>query len=115
MMQWQTFNIQIKARSMASRCPVNWGQFPSVHHHYCAPTSSFQLEKTAAPFATMLTIFDLRKSIIRINIRTKFHEDWTINVTSIALTGFYYIHITKTAPPAGGHVFQRTGTIFDLN
>ncbi|KAH3880352.1 hypothetical protein DPMN_004266 [Dreissena polymorpha] len=34
---------------------------------------------------------------------TTFHEDWTLNVTR------------KTAPPPGIHVFQWTGTIFDLN
>ncbi|KAH3885175.1 hypothetical protein DPMN_009166 [Dreissena polymorpha] len=36
---------------------------------------------------------------------TKFHENWAKNVTSRV----------KTAPPTGGHVFQRTGTTFELN
>ncbi|KAH3700666.1 hypothetical protein DPMN_075643 [Dreissena polymorpha] len=36
------------------------------------------------------------------------HEDWTINVTSRALT-------VKTARPPGGHFFQWTGTIFKLS
>ncbi|KAH3721586.1 hypothetical protein DPMN_064515 [Dreissena polymorpha] len=35
-------------------------------------------------------------------IGPKFHEDWTINVTS-----------RENCPPPGGHVFQRTGTIFN--
>ncbi|KAH3798426.1 hypothetical protein DPMN_152025 [Dreissena polymorpha] len=48
------------------------------------------------------TSFELRRSIIRPNVRTKFHEDWTINMTSIV----------KTVPPPGGHVFKRSGTIF---
>ncbi|KAH3787696.1 hypothetical protein DPMN_165823 [Dreissena polymorpha] len=38
---------------------------------------------------------------------TKFHEDWTINVTCRVLT-------IKTAPSPGGHIFQQTGTIFQL-
>ncbi|KAH3708956.1 hypothetical protein DPMN_068415 [Dreissena polymorpha] len=42
------------------------------------------------------------------NLRTKFHEDWTINVTSRVLT-------SKAAPPPGGHIFQQTGTIFKLS
>ncbi|KAH3689466.1 hypothetical protein DPMN_194693 [Dreissena polymorpha] len=39
------------------------------------------------------------------NLRTKFHEDWAINVTSRVL-------ISKAAPPPGGHIFQQTETIF---
>ncbi|KAH3859554.1 hypothetical protein DPMN_102371 [Dreissena polymorpha] len=42
------------------------------------------------------------------NLLTKFHKDWTRNVPSTALT-------RKTAPPTGDHVFQRTGTTFELN
>ncbi|KAH3751442.1 hypothetical protein DPMN_186000 [Dreissena polymorpha] len=45
--------------------------------------------------------------IIGTNILTKFHEDWTMNVTSRVLT-------RKNAPPPSGHVFQQTGTIFTL-
>ncbi|KAH3867343.1 hypothetical protein DPMN_030469 [Dreissena polymorpha] len=37
------------------------------------------------------------------NVLTKFHEDWTKNVTS-----------RKTAPPPGGHVFSPIWTIFEL-
>ncbi|KAH3791333.1 hypothetical protein DPMN_144816 [Dreissena polymorpha] len=44
-------------------------------------------------------------ALIRINLRTKLYEGWTINVASIV----------KIAPPPGGHVFQRTGTIFKLS
>ncbi|KAH3795177.1 hypothetical protein DPMN_148725 [Dreissena polymorpha] len=50
------------------------------------------------------TIFELVQDIIRTNVLTKFHEDWTINLTSTV----------KTAPPPGGHVFLPTGTIFEL-
>ncbi|KAH3864072.1 hypothetical protein DPMN_027085 [Dreissena polymorpha] len=37
-----------------------------------------------------------------------FHDDWTKIVTSRVFT-------RKTAPPTGGHVFQRIGTTFELN
>ncbi|KAH3704419.1 hypothetical protein DPMN_079475 [Dreissena polymorpha] len=50
------------------------------------------------------TIFELVQDIIRTNVLTKFHEDWTMNLTSTV----------KTAPPPGGHVFLPTGTIFEL-
>ncbi|KAH3708604.1 hypothetical protein DPMN_068059 [Dreissena polymorpha] len=70
------------------------------------------------------TIFDLIQDIIEINLLTKFHEDWTINVASrvltrlsffnILFTCFHNIHIEKTAPPPGGHVFLPIMTIFEL-
>ncbi|KAH3768761.1 hypothetical protein DPMN_169978 [Dreissena polymorpha] len=65
--------------------------------------------KTATPpgshvFQPTGTIFELVQDIIRKNVLTKFHEDWTINLTSTV----------KTAPPPGGHVFLPTGTIFEL-
>ncbi|KAH3699996.1 hypothetical protein DPMN_074959 [Dreissena polymorpha] len=49
--------------------------------------------------------------------RSKYHwdkfsvqvnEDWTRNVA-------FRVFTRKTAPPTGGHVFQRTGTTFELN
>ncbi|KAH3753255.1 hypothetical protein DPMN_187890 [Dreissena polymorpha] len=39
---------------------------------------------------------------------TKFHEDRTKNVASRVFT-------RKTSPSTGGHVFQRTGTTFELS
>ncbi|KAH3715919.1 hypothetical protein DPMN_058635 [Dreissena polymorpha] len=53
------------------------------------------------------TIFKPRLSIIDTNVLPKFHEDWTINVTS-----------RQNCPvpwPPGGHVFKRTGTILKLS
>ncbi|KAH3716265.1 hypothetical protein DPMN_058984 [Dreissena polymorpha] len=47
-------------------------------------------------------------SIIRTKLRTKFHEDLTINVTSRVLT-------RKTVPTNGVHFLQWTGTIFKLS
>ncbi|KAH3840191.1 hypothetical protein DPMN_113636 [Dreissena polymorpha] len=68
-------------------------------------------------------IFELLQDIIGINLLTKFHEDRKINVASRVLTRKYrenclapwrpYINKQmNTATPPGGHVFQRTGTIF---
>ncbi|KAH3717210.1 hypothetical protein DPMN_059991 [Dreissena polymorpha] len=45
------------------------------------------------------TIFKLVQDIIGIHVLTKFHEDWTKNVTSRVLT-------RKTATPPGGHLVQ---------
>ncbi|KAH3886119.1 hypothetical protein DPMN_010120 [Dreissena polymorpha] len=86
------------------------------------------------------TIFELIQDNIGTNLLTKFHEDPTINVASTVLTRqifmmhnrrqtidkrflltllftcFHYtcIHINKTAPPPGGHVFPPIMTIFEL-
>ncbi|KAH3747838.1 hypothetical protein DPMN_182270 [Dreissena polymorpha] len=49
------------------------------------------------------TIFKLFPDTIETNLLTKFHLDQTINVAS-----------TENAPPHCGHVFQATGTIFEL-
>ncbi|KAH3794707.1 hypothetical protein DPMN_148245 [Dreissena polymorpha] len=89
------------------------------------------------------TIFKLNRHIQKTHVLTKFHEDWTKNVTSriencpapwrpcffTDLDHFrtrptYHdwakiltsrVFTRNTAPPPGGHVFQRTGTIFALN
>ncbi|KAH3853274.1 hypothetical protein DPMN_095796 [Dreissena polymorpha] len=51
------------------------------------------------------TIFELIQDIITTNVlTTKFHEDWTINVT----------FRVKNAPSPCGHVFHPAGTIFKL-
>ncbi|KAH3891387.1 hypothetical protein DPMN_015486 [Dreissena polymorpha] len=88
------------------------------------------LEKNAPPlgshvFQANVTIFELIQDIIETNLLTKFHEDWTMNVATRVLkrlfffnirlfTCFHYIHIEKTAPPPGGHVFSPMWTIFEL-
>ncbi|KAH3839099.1 hypothetical protein DPMN_112521 [Dreissena polymorpha] len=79
------------------------------------------------------TIFKLYSNIKETNFLTKFHENWAKNVTSRVftyinktnvLTNFHddwakivtsRVFTRKTAPPTGGHVFQRTGTTFELN
>ncbi|KAH3815887.1 hypothetical protein DPMN_144423 [Dreissena polymorpha] len=49
-----------------------------------------------------------RPYINKTNVLTKFHDDLANMVTSKVFT-------RKTAPPIGGHVFQRTGTTFELD
>ncbi|KAH3736593.1 hypothetical protein DPMN_043164 [Dreissena polymorpha] len=57
---------------------------------------------------TSRTIFELVRHINKTNVLIIFHKDWAKIVTSRVFT-------RKTAPPTGGHVFQRTGTTFELN
>ncbi|KAH3853195.1 hypothetical protein DPMN_095717 [Dreissena polymorpha] len=75
-------------------------------------------EKCPAPsghvFQPTGIIFILVRDIIVMNLRTKFHIDWTINVASRVLTRFYYSHIRKNAPPLCSPVFQANIIIFEL-
>ncbi|KAH3844186.1 hypothetical protein DPMN_086441 [Dreissena polymorpha] len=54
------------------------------------------------------TIFDLIQDIIGTNLRTRFHDDQTINVASRVLT-------RKNAEPTGSHVFQPISIMFELS
>ncbi|KAH3784660.1 hypothetical protein DPMN_162623 [Dreissena polymorpha] len=68
-------------------------------------------------FQANIIIFKLIQDIIKTNLLTKFHEDWTINVASRVFTRFYYSHIKpykEKCPAPGGHVFKATKTIFKL-
>ncbi|KAH3845375.1 hypothetical protein DPMN_087655 [Dreissena polymorpha] len=68
-------------------------------------------------FLPIRTIFELNRHIQKTHVMTKFHEDWTKNVTSRFIYRSYRPlhevfkvrlgHVTsrKTAPPPGGHVF----------
>ncbi|KAH3831901.1 hypothetical protein DPMN_105173 [Dreissena polymorpha] len=49
-----------------------------------------------------------RPYIRNTNVLTNFHDDWAKILTSRVFT-------RKTAPPTGGHVFQLTGTTFELD
>ncbi|KAH3880339.1 hypothetical protein DPMN_004252 [Dreissena polymorpha] len=61
-------------------------------------------------FLPIQTIFELHRHIKKTHVLTKFHEHLTKNVTSRGFTCFHSIHIEKTAPPPGGHVFfNRSG------
>ncbi|KAH3876767.1 hypothetical protein DPMN_000617 [Dreissena polymorpha] len=94
-------------------------------------------------FSPIWTIFELVRDINKTNVLTNFHDDWAKIVTSRVFTiwrkqtnrptdqrtnrptdrqGKNNMSPTtivgdikrKTAPPTGGHVFQRTGTTFKL-
>ncbi|KAH3815927.1 hypothetical protein DPMN_144465 [Dreissena polymorpha] len=92
------------------------------------------IDKTASPsgghekdplpdghvFLSIQTILELNRCIQETNVLTKFHEDWTQNVTSGVFTCFHYIHIEKTAPPSGGHFHDDwaqivTSRVFTIN
>ncbi|KAH3858721.1 hypothetical protein DPMN_101347 [Dreissena polymorpha] len=59
-------------------------------------------------FSPIWTIFELVRDINNTNVLSNIHDDWAKIVTSSVFT-------RKTAPPTGGHFFQRTGTNFELN
>ncbi|KAH3872503.1 hypothetical protein DPMN_035719 [Dreissena polymorpha] len=61
-------------------------------------------------FSPIWTIFELVRDtcINKTNVLTNFHDDWAKIVTSRVFTRFLVSQIGKTAPPTGGHVFQRT-------
>ncbi|KAH3841967.1 hypothetical protein DPMN_115454 [Dreissena polymorpha] len=76
-------------------------------------------KKTAPPpggyvFPPIWTIFKLNCHIQKTHVLTKFHVDWTKNVTSRVFTCFHYMHIEKSAPTPSGHVFSSIWTIFEL-
>ncbi|KAH3799506.1 hypothetical protein DPMN_153116 [Dreissena polymorpha] len=66
-------------------------------------------------FRKQMPILKANLSNQETNVLTKFHADWINNVTGRVFTCFHYIHIEKTAPPPGGHVFSPILTIFELN
>ncbi|KAH3882359.1 hypothetical protein DPMN_006294 [Dreissena polymorpha] len=59
-------------------------------------------------FSQIWTIFELVRDFKEPSVLTKFHDDWAKIVTSRVFT-------RNTASPPGGHVFQQTRTIFELN
>ncbi|KAH3809678.1 hypothetical protein DPMN_138054 [Dreissena polymorpha] len=54
-------------------------------------------------FQANIIIFEFIQNMIETNLLTKFHENWTINVSS-----------REKCPAPGGHVFKATKTIFEL-
>ncbi|KAH3712653.1 hypothetical protein DPMN_072406 [Dreissena polymorpha] len=80
---------------------------PTGDHVFQRTGTTFELNKHINK-TTILTNFKLDRGIIRKNLLIKFHEDRRRNMASRVLT-------RKTAPPTGGHIFQRTGTTFELN
>ncbi|KAH3824920.1 hypothetical protein DPMN_126780 [Dreissena polymorpha] len=81
-------------------------------------TSRVFTRKTATPTGGHVfngsepLFFELDRVIFGTNLLTKFHEGRTRNEASRVFTRFLYCQMKETAPPTGGHVFQRTGTTF---
>ncbi|KAH3724119.1 hypothetical protein DPMN_049926 [Dreissena polymorpha] len=78
----------------------------------------YKIDENAPPpggydFLPIRTIFQLNRHIQKTHVLTKCHADWTEHVTSRVFTCFHYIHIEKSAPPRGGHVFSPICTIFE--
>ncbi|KAH3832995.1 hypothetical protein DPMN_106296 [Dreissena polymorpha] len=112
---------------------IIWMNLLTKFHYDWTNNVAFRV-KNAQPlgshvFQAKVTIFELIKDISGTNLLSKLHEDRKINVASRVLTRFYYSHfhedwpinvanIVSTRqlppPPPGGHVFQRTITIFKL-
>ncbi|KAH3736020.1 hypothetical protein DPMN_042580 [Dreissena polymorpha] len=89
-----------------ANCPTPWGPC------FFTVKTIFELRKLARPLAAIFflpiwTIFELVRDINETNVLTKFHNNWTKNVTSRV----------NTAPPPGGHVFQGNiwADIFELS
>ncbi|KAH3871714.1 hypothetical protein DPMN_034925 [Dreissena polymorpha] len=84
---------------------------PGSHFHEDGKINVASSEKCPAPwqpcFSSNVTISKLIQDIIATNLLTKFHEDWTINVTSNVFT-------MKNAQPLGIFVFQANVTIFEV-
>ncbi|KAH3869951.1 hypothetical protein DPMN_033129 [Dreissena polymorpha] len=80
---------------------------PTGGHVFQRTRTTFELNQHIIK-TNFLSNFLLDQGVIGTNLLIKFHKDQTRNVPSRVFT-------RKTAPPTGGHVFQRTGTTFKLN
>ncbi|KAH3691406.1 hypothetical protein DPMN_194040 [Dreissena polymorpha] len=97
-------NSHIKETNVLTKFHENWAKNLTSRVFTCF--HYIHIEKNALPtggyvFSRIWTIFELVRDINKTNVLTNFHDDWAKIVTSRVLT-------RKTAPPTGGHVFQRT-------
>ncbi|KAH3800084.1 hypothetical protein DPMN_153709 [Dreissena polymorpha] len=88
---WTILEISIKPMKTAP---------PTGGHVFQRTRTNFKLDQHIIK-TNILTNFELDRGIVGTNLLTMFHEDRTRNVASRVFT-------KKTAPPTGGHVFQRT-------
>ncbi|KAH3691923.1 hypothetical protein DPMN_192469 [Dreissena polymorpha] len=91
---------------------ANKEKCPTPDRHVLQPTGTIfelvqYLIRTLHVTSIMLTRTELIQYIIRTFFLTKFHEDWTIIVTSRVLTWFYQSHIKKTATSPCSHVISQ--------
>ncbi|KAH3797589.1 hypothetical protein DPMN_151172 [Dreissena polymorpha] len=111
-------NSRIKETNVLTKFHENWAKNVTSRVFTCF--HYIHIEKNAPPtgghvFSPIWTIFELVQDINKTTVLTNFHDDWATIVTSRVFTRFLYSQIGKTALPTGGHVFQRTGTTFELN
>ncbi|KAH3770059.1 hypothetical protein DPMN_171338 [Dreissena polymorpha] len=114
----EDWTINVASRVLTrNNSPPLWWQF---HDDRKINVTSRVLTRKMTPspsghaFLPIQTVFELNCHIQKTHVLTKFHEHWTKNVTSRVFPCFHKIHIEKTAPPPGGHVFLRIWTIFEL-
>ncbi|KAH3776531.1 hypothetical protein DPMN_177959 [Dreissena polymorpha] len=94
-------NSRIKETNVLTKFHENWAKHVTSRVEKCPAN-------WPPCFSLIWTIFELSRDINKTNILSNFHDDWANIVTSSVFT-------RKTAPPTGGHVFQRTRTTFELN
>ncbi|KAH3894805.1 hypothetical protein DPMN_018964 [Dreissena polymorpha] len=124
-------NSHIKKTNVLTKFHENWAKnvtsrvftyFHYIHIEKNAPPTGGHVYQRSAPFFNSSEIsiktmfrpvyptdcFSVFGAVVSLNVSTNFHDDWAKIVTSRVFT-------RKTAPPTGRHVFQRTGTTFELN
>ncbi|KAH3738509.1 hypothetical protein DPMN_045143 [Dreissena polymorpha] len=108
-------NCCIEETNVLTKFHEDWAKNLSSRLFTCL--HCIHIEKTAPPpcgdvFPPIMTIFELVRDIYKID-RSYFLPIQTIFELNL-VTCFHYIHIEKTAPPSGGHVFSPIWTIFEL-
>ncbi|KAH3825508.1 hypothetical protein DPMN_127385 [Dreissena polymorpha] len=123
-------------------CPTPGGHvFPPIMTIFELVRDIYKIDENDPPsgghaFLLIRTIFELNRHIQKTHVLTKFHEDWTKKIENCPAPWRPYINETNvltkchddwakivtsrvftrnTAPPPGGHVFQRTGTNWASN
>ncbi|KAH3796867.1 hypothetical protein DPMN_150444 [Dreissena polymorpha] len=105
-------------KNLRTKCHEDWAKNVSSRlFTFFLIYTSVHIEKTSPPrgghvFSLITTIFKVNQDIHKTNVLTKFHDDWTKNVTSREKDPPPGDH--KTAPSPGGHVFPLITTIFKL-
>ncbi|KAH3694648.1 hypothetical protein DPMN_082088 [Dreissena polymorpha] len=120
--------------NVASRLLTRENSPPPGGHVFQTTEAFFNSKNTPPPgthvFQANITIFELIEDTVESYLLTKFHEDWTINsvdaaqhttdkrrsqkLTMSTLCSLNNLAATQNAQWPGGHIFQATGTIFEL-
>ncbi|KAH3720330.1 hypothetical protein DPMN_063227 [Dreissena polymorpha] len=92
-------NPHIKERNFLTKFHENWAKNVTLSRINAPPNGGL----VCSP---IWTIFELVRDINKTNVLTNFHDDWAKIVT---------YRPNKEYCPTGGHVFQHTGTTFELD